>query len=167
MDPITIGMTALSVGSGLFGMFGNKKSGQVNPQMAAAYNQFEMQNNELEQRRMNLDATRRKRDIIRQAQVATANAENAAANGGAINSSGIEGARAGISGQAGVNYLGVSQNQEIGNTLYTNQRAMGLLNYQMQGQKATTPNYGALGAEFMSNNTDQLTRLLKWGFNIK
>lgn len=163
MDPISLGLGALSVGSSVFGLFGSKNSGQVNPQMAAMTNMLSMQNNELEQRRMNLDAERRKRDIIRNAQVATAKAENAAANSGAINSSGIEGARAGISGQMGVNYLGVSQNQEIGNTLYGNKRTQGLLDYQMQGQRGQTQNYGAMGAEFLTNNSDSLSRLLHWG----
>lgn len=167
MDPITLGTTALSVGSSLFGLFGSKKSGQVNPQMAAMYNQLSLQNNQLEQTRMNLDAERRKRDIIRNAQVATAKAENSAANSGALNSSGIEGARAGISGQAGVNYLGVSQNQEIGNQMFANKNMQGMLDYQMQGQKAQSPNYGAMGAEFFSNNADEISRLMHWGLNIK
>ena len=161
MDPISIGMAAVSVGSSIFGMFNH--SGRVNPQMAAMNNMLSLQNSDLEQRRMNLDAERRKRDIIRNAQVATAKAENAAANSGALNSSGIEGARAGISGQAGVNYLGVAQNQEIGNALYANKRTQALLDYQMQGQRAQTPNYGAMGAEFLTNNSDSISRLLHWG----
>lgn len=164
VDPISAGLTALSVGSSLFGLFNNQS--RVNPAMSAAYNQMEMQNSQLEQARMNLDATRRKRDIIRQAQVATAQAENAAANSGSLESSGIEGARASIGGQAGVNLLGVEHNREVANQMFVNNRQMGALKFNMEGASARGPNYaGALGG-LVGDNAEELTRLLKWGAHI-
>lgn len=164
MEPISLGLTALRVGSGIFGMF--NRGGKVDPALAQQSNAIEWNNSLLAEQRMHLDAQRRKRDIIRQAQVATASAENTAANAGAINSSGIEGARAGISGQAGVNTLGVSQNEAIASEMFQNNRMQGLLNYQMQGQKAQKPNYGAMASNLISSNQDELGRLIKWGYNF-
>lgn len=167
MDPITAGLTAFSVGSSLFGLFGQKDSGKIDPSLAASYNQIEMQNSQLEQVKMNVDAMRRKRDIIRQAQVATANAENAAANSGALKSSGIEGARAGIFAQSAVNWTGVETAQEFGNAIANNQRNAAMIKYAMESQSAKKTNYaGALGG-VIGDNSDELARMLKWGMNIK
>lgn len=169
MDPLSLGMTAASVGSGLYSLFGGG-SNQPNYQAQAA--QFALQQQDMNlamvqnaqrQKQMNLDANRRKRDIIRQAQVATANAEAAAAGSGALNSSGVEGARATISGQAGVNYLGVSQNQEIGNTMFAldNMRAQNQFQQsQLQAmQQSRTPrtDYGsAVGSFFNADNRNSI-----------
>lgn len=130
-----------------------------------------IQQNLLRQTQMNLDANRRKRDIIRQAQVATANAEASASNSGALNSSGIEGARAGISGQAGVNYLGVSQNQEIGNQMFLmeNLRGMYLNNARRAQVKQNniTDYLGQIG-DFLGQgqNAEKLGKFGRWGFGV-
>lgn len=157
-----------SVGSSLFSAFGSGSHSQNTSQnwaMQAQDMQLAQQQNAMRQQQMNLDAERRKRDIIRNAQVATAKAENSAANSGALNSSGIEGARGGISGQAGVNYLGVAQNQEIGNKMFAldNQRAM-LGFYQSQYQNKLNQNNmfdyaGAAGSFFNKDNRDSLSSL--------
>lgn len=171
MDPISIGMAAVSVGSSLFSMFGSNSHNENTSQnwmMQAQDMQLAQQQNAVRQQQMNLDSDRRKRDIIRNAQVATAKAENAAANGGALNSSGIEGARAGISGQAGVNYLGVSQNQEIGNTMFAldNQRAM--LNFQQsqyQNKRSQNNMYdyaGAFGSVMTKDNRESLSNMFTY-----
>ena len=168
MDPISLGLGALSVGSSIFGLFG-RRGGQVNPGTASQYNYLEAQNSALEEQRMHLDAARRRRDIMRQAQVATANAENIAANSGAINSSGIEGARASISGQAGVNTLGVTQNEEIATQMFGIKRTQGLLNYQMKGQQSQGVNFASGIGEILGGNSEELSRLLRFGgtkFNL-
>lgn len=71
------------------------------------------------QLQMNLDATRRKREVIRQQQIARAAAVSTAGAQGASEGSGLGGAIGGISGMSGVNMLGISQNQEIGNEIYS------------------------------------------------
>lgn len=160
MDPITLGLGAVSLGSSLFSAFGGSKSSKPNPQMQMMEMLLAARQNALRQQQMNLDAQRRKRDIIRSAQVATANAEAAAAGGGALNSSGIEGARAGISGQAGTNILGVSQNLEIGNQMFAldNQRALtGFMKSQQEGAASKTGfgDYASAAGGFLSKDNKE------------
>jgi hypothetical protein len=172
-DPITAGIGAIGAGSSILGsLFGSQNNANTNQSWLSQANALlDMQQNSLRQRQMNLDAERRKRDIIRSAQVATAKAENSAANSGAINSSGIEGARAGISGQAGVNYLGVSQNQEIGNQMFglANQQAqMGMMaGYQRASQRTNMWDILNAGSfAFQGQNGEQLGKVAKWGFGV-
>jgi hypothetical protein len=166
MDPISLGMGAVSVGSSLFSAFGGSKSSKPNPQMQMMEMLLASRQNALRQQQMNLDAQRRKRDIIRSAQVAAANAEAAANASGAGVSSGVEGARASISGQAGVNILGVSQNQEIGNQMFAldNQRA--LLGYMKSQQEVSKPGIGdyasAAGSFFNKNNRDDIHSIFSY-----
>lgn len=171
MDPILAGISAIGAGSSILGgLFGSAHNSNTNQSWYSIANgMLDMQANDLRQKQMNLDAERRKRDIIRNAQVATAKAENSAANSGAINSSGIEGARAGISGQAGVNYLGVSQNQEIGNQMFglENQRAqMGLMaGYQRASQRANMWDMmSGIGGGLQGNNAELASRVVNWGW---
>jgi hypothetical protein len=115
---------------------------------------------------MNLDANRRKRDIVRAAQVASANAEAAANSSGALRSSGLEGARGSILGQSGVNYLGVSQNQEIGNLLFNFEEQKGSVNFEANQKERTGPGVGdILGAVggAISKNSDTLGRMFNLG----
>lgn len=160
MDPITLGLGAVSIGSSLFSAFGGSKSSKPNPQMQNLEMLLAARQNALRQQQMNLDAQRRKRDIIRSAQVATANAEAAAAGGGALNSSGVEGARAGISGQAGTNILGVSQNLEIGTGMFNidNQKALaGFMKSQQEGAASKTGigDYAAAAGGFLSKDNKE------------
>lgn len=173
MDPITLGISAFSAGSSLLGgLFGSQNNANTNQSWYhQAQGLIDMQQNALRQKQMNLDAARRKRDIIRQAQTATANAEAAAANSGALNSSGIEGARAGISGQAGVNTLGVSQNQEIGNSMFgleTTRAAMGMLaGYQKASQRANVwDKVSMVGSAFQGKNLEMATKVGQWGYGV-
>lgn len=153
--------SGLSIGGGLFG--GDKGNNSVD----SAETYFSYMENELRRQQMNLDANRRKRDIIRQSQVATANAEAAAANSGALNSSGIEGARGSISGQAGVNFLGVSQNQEIGNKMfnYENQRLK--VKFDAKQSRRNGPQVGdilSMAGQFFSGDVgSRLAKLGQWG----
>lgn len=171
MDPITAGIAAVGAGSSILGgLFGSAHNSNTNQSWYAIANgMLDIQANQLRQKQMNLDAERRKRDIIRNAQVATAKAENAAANSGALNSSGIEGARAGISGQAGVNYLGVAQNQEIGNAMFglENSRAQqGMLaGYQRGSQKANMWDMiSGVGGGLQGQNGEFASKIVNWGW---
>lgn len=144
-------LMAASVGgslvSGFSSLFGKRQDNSQNYQLQAQDMMLATQQNALRQNQMNLDAQRRKRDIIRQAQAATAMAENSAANSGALNSSSMEGARAGISGQAGVNFLGVSQNQQIGNDMFALDNTRAMVGFQMsQNQnRQNRTNLGDIG----------------------
>lgn len=72
------------------------------------------------QQQMNLDASRRQREIIRNSVVARSQALSAETNAGAAGPGGstVGGVEGNISGQTGVNLLGVTQNQEAGNSIF-------------------------------------------------
>lgn len=105
---------------------------------------------------MNLDASRRKREVFRQQQLARAAALSTAAAQGAQDGSGVGGAFGGIAGQSGVNYLGISQNQEIGNNIAdANRMSRGANNaYNLAGASGGASLGGAissLGGAFVKN----------------
>lgn len=72
------------------------------------------------QTQMNLDAQRRQREIIRQSVTANSQALSVETNAGAAGPGGstVGGIKGNISGQTGVNLLGVTQNQEAGNAIF-------------------------------------------------
>ncbi len=167
MDFISLGLGAASVGSSLLGSFGGGGGSKVDPNLSMFSLMNSLQENTLRRRQMNLDAMRRKRDIIRQAQIATARSESAAANQGALFSSPVEGARASVSGEAGVQTLGISQNQEIGNSLFdlANQKAM--IDFQMSKQSnkvSSSEKFNAIG-NTLSKNQDTLSKVANFGFS--
>lgn len=102
----------------------------------------------LRQQQMNLDATRRKREIVRTALAQRAAALTTTTNQGASGPGGssLAGAYGSIAGREGVNELGVSQNQELGNSMFTNNRAL-LQSYRGAAAAATM---GALGSGISS-----------------
>lgn len=73
---------------------------------------------QLRQRQMELEAQRQQREVIRQRVIASANATASANAGGAIESSGLAGGLAQISGQTGRSILAGSQNLEIGEGIF-------------------------------------------------
>jgi hypothetical protein len=107
---IGVGGLALSAA----GMYMNYQGAQEQKKAGA----LEREAEKVRQQQMNLDAMRRKRELIRQSQVAAAQSTAIAGAQGAGESSGLQGALGGISGQSGVNILGVSQNQEVGNKIF-------------------------------------------------
>ena len=136
-----IGVAAAVAGTGMQFM-AQQRQAQANKQMIAAQREAERQR----QIAMNLDANRKRREVIRQAQVAQANATATATNQGAGQSTGLPGALGAISGQTGTNYLGVSQNQEIGNNIFAaNARAS-----IAQEDSTSAGAFGALGAGISS-----------------
>lgn len=71
------------------------------------------------QQQMNLEAERQKRAIVRQSLTQRAQAESGAAAGGASYGSGLQGAYGNIEGAANTSELGVNQNKEIGNNIFS------------------------------------------------
>lgn len=67
---------------------------------------------------MELDARRQRMENLRQAQRARAMGTIAATSQGALFSTGLQGGRGQISGQTGVNALGIQQNLEIGRNIF-------------------------------------------------
>lgn len=136
-----IGVAAAVAGTGMQFM-AQQRQAQANKQMIAAQRDAERQR----QLAMNLDAQRRRREVIRQAQVAQSNAQAVATNQGAGQSTGLPGALGAISGQTGVNALGISQNQEIGNNIFAANARQSLA----QEDSNSAASFGALGGGISS-----------------
>lgn len=118
-----IGLAVSAIGTA-GGLYASQQQAQGQKKALAAQAEAERQR----QIAMNLDAQRKKREIARQAQVARAQALATTTSQGASQGSGLEGAYGAISGQTGVNQLGVSQNQQIGNNIFAANRALGAAN---------------------------------------
>jgi predicted DNA repair protein MutK len=111
-------ISTILAGIGVAASLGGTYLAYKGSEEAAKATDLQKKSEDTRQQQMNLDAMRRKRDIIRQAQIAQSTAQATATSQGAGESSGIAGAMGGISGMAGVNSLGVSQNQELGNKMF-------------------------------------------------
>jgi hypothetical protein len=114
---------------------------------------LERQNEATRQNQMNLDAMRKKRDLIRQAQVASAQSAAVAGAQGAQESSGADGALAAISGQAGVNTLGINQNQEMGNSIFENNKQKATSMGISSGLAGAASGMSSLGGMMVKNAT--------------
>lgn len=148
MSFIAAGVAVAAVGVGVsgYGLFESsqdRKRQQAAQQAAAAAQAqqvaiqgqiigVQQDQNVQRQNAMVLDATRRRREMIRQSIAGRSQALTAAtaAGAGGAASSAIPGANAGISGQTGVNVLGVNQNEEIGTNLFNLNTKISGLNQQ-------------------------------------
>lgn len=88
-------------------------SEQVN-QLQKLITQDEMKQEGLRRQAMEIDASRNRIQVLRQAQQARAMGVAAAVNQGAFYGSGLQGGTAQVSGAAGFNLLGISQNLDMG-----------------------------------------------------
>jgi hypothetical protein len=114
----------------------------------------------LRQKQMNLDATRRKREIIRASVAArsAALAQTTASGAAGVGGSSLAGAYGSIAGRTGVNTLGVSQNQEIGNSMFdvhqrqlTAYQAAAASAADAQGLMALGSGLSSIGGAVLSN----------------
>jgi hypothetical protein len=105
---------ALTAASTVKGLQASKKQGKAQDAALVAQQQAE----DSRRKSMDLDAARRRREVVRQAQVARATALSNATAQGAGSGSGLQGGFGAVSGQAGVNTLGITQNQELGGAIF-------------------------------------------------
>lgn len=107
--------------AGTFGqMSSSRKQNAIQQQMIAE----EQKQEELRRRRMELDARRRSMEMVRNQQRQRAMSLAAATNQGASAGSGLLGGYGQISGQTGVNMLGVSQNLQLGQDMFASNAAL-------------------------------------------
>lgn len=142
---------AASVAGTVGGFYASQQQASAQKKALAAQAEAERQR----QIAMNLDAQRKKREIARQAQAARAQALAVTNAQGASQGSGLEGAYGAISGQTGVNALGVSQNQEIGNNIFAANRAVGAAQMDAadaQGMGAMFSGISSLGGALVKNS---------------
>lgn len=131
MDPITIMLlasTAIGIGTSLFG---TKKSmdaaGQQNEAQRASIG-LEEQQNVLRHEQMVLDSNRQSIQDYRNAQRLSAMSLDRATNQGAQKGSGLQGGLAQVQDQSLWNQMGISQNREIGEGMFS-------LDSQLNAQK--------------------------------
>lgn len=136
MDPFSLMMGASSIAMQAFGAFGQSsaagKKAEAEKQIAAD----EMQQDNLRRTGMELDAGRKQMETLRNTQRMRSMATNAAVGQGAQFGSGLQGGLAGISGQSGVNQLGINQNRQLGEGMFD-------LNAKISTQKMNIADAGA------------------------
>lgn len=146
---------AASLGGAVMGARGGGNSSEI-ANISLAENSLRMQ-------QAQLDAERRKRDVIRQAQVATATVENNAANSGGLNSSAAVGATSAISGQAGVNTLGIEQNLQFAQQLFMLNNARGQALWNNSRSQARSAGINSLAQAF-SKSAGGIGKLAEYGW---
>lgn len=119
------------------------------------------QADELRQQASTLDATRRRREAIRQGIVAQSQSLTAATNQGAASpgSTAVAQSAADISGQTGVNLLGISQNLEIGQKLFAINKNITSLYLNAQDQNASFVNQSKAIQDNVFNTQRQIYSL--------
>lgn len=149
------GQTQSGAGFGLLGLGASIAGGVISydasKQANAAQMQeigLEAQQNQQRQQAMNLNARRQQMEILRNTQRARSLALNNATSQGAQLGSGLSGGYGNIAGQSGQNALGITENQQIGNTMFGLQSQISgqQLNYaQAQQQEQLGAGISSLG----------------------
>ena len=149
MDPISIGLGLLSIGSSIFGGITgadtSKRQAELQTQYANDMYQQDLKVNAIRRQAMELSASRQQMEIMRNMQRARALALNNATNQGAQFGTGLQGGYGQISGQSNVNALGVQQNLMQGRDMFDLNEQTGQIKYNYQSQLA------ALGSEAATN----------------
>ena len=117
--------TQVGAGVGLLGLSGSIAGGVISYGASQQANAAQMQEiglqaqeNQQRQSAMNLNARRQQMEVLRNTQRARSLALNNATGQGAQFGSGLQGGYGNIAGQSGVNALGISENQQIGNNMF-------------------------------------------------
>lgn len=118
MNPLSIGLGVVGLGMSLYGGMKSSEYAQEVAQENQMIAQDEMKINQQKKLQMELEARRGLVQNLRNAQRLRAQATAAATNQGASKGSGLYGGLAEVTGQEGVNALGINQNLEIGRTIF-------------------------------------------------
>ena len=152
MDPLTAAISLAGIG---LQAFGASKSYSGAQQANAAQQQIvglEQQENAQRQQQMELDASRKSMEVLRNSQRARAQALSAATNQGAQLGSGLQGGYGQISGQSGRNLLGIAQDKQIGENIFSMDAQISqqrLIASQGQSTEITGSAISGLGKDIM------------------
>lgn len=164
MDPVTLSLTAISVGLSAFGMFEKYSGEKAQEATQEKMIKTEQQQNDLRQRMMNLAASRERMELLRNAQRARSLALAGAARSGAQFGSGLQGGFGQISGATNVQGEKITQDTEAGNLMFGLQNTLSQekIEYAKEGG---TVNLGQglmdIG-QSIGKNSSQLTDLSKF-----
>lgn len=154
MDPFTIGIAAVGLGTQIFGAFG---ASDVAEQQAAVSRQIaadEQRINEQKYQQMQLEGSRMQLQQFRNIQRLRSQATAAAVNQGAQFGTGLLGGLGQISSQGQENALNVRQNQEIGTNIFNINNDISAKKMQLADLGADMSEYqawGSLGGSLVSN----------------
>lgn len=165
---IQAAVAAVGIGMSIYGAFqkneAEEKATEAQKAIFAAQQKMEIQRAQA----MELDAGRRKREMIRNAIAArsmaltTATSQGASGAGGSV----LGGAYGGISGQTGVNMLGVNQNLEIGRNMFALNRDISTAQQQYaaaKGESAESDIWGQIGGQLVGAAGGPLGNLMNFG----
>jgi len=149
MDPFTLALTAVSVGTQLFSAFSGASDAKAAYGVQQDMAKQEQNINDQKQAQMELSAKRQSLEQFRVAQRLRAQGVNAAVNQGASLGSGLPGGEAQNSGQLFTNLAGINQNLQFGrdinqinSTISQDKIRLG----GIQGQMATDQAIGQAGS---------------------
>ncbi len=154
MDPLTIGLTAVSLGMQAFGGFGASQKAEEAHRIQGEIAGLEGKVNDQRKNQMELSARRQQMEIFRNNQRARAMGTNAAVNQGAQFGSGLQGGLAQVQNQSLWNSLGISQNLEIGNNIFGINNEISQKKSQLsevQGDMATSQGIAGMGSSLMGS----------------
>lgn len=119
MDPISIGLGVVGFGLQLFGMSQGAEAAEHAAAIKKGIAGDEQRINEVKKQQMLLESSRKQMEIFRNMQRQRALATAAAVNQGASTGSGLQGGLAGVSGMSFFNALGINQNVELGQNIFS------------------------------------------------
>ena len=163
VDPISLSITALSVGAQLFGTYEKSQGAAAQLQTQQQEIGVEQQENALRQQMMNLSSKREQMQVLRNVQRARSLVLSNAASSGAQFGSALGGGFGQIAGAGNTNALKIAQDTEAGNQMFGFQNTMLGLKQQYAAEGGQI-NFGSgimdIGKMLGQNNT-QLTSLIK------
>jgi hypothetical protein len=126
------------VGLGLeaFGAFEQYSAAKKQSDISKQEVGVEQQQDAVRKQAMELQYNRQSMQNLRQTQLARSMAISNATQGGSQQGSGLQGGLAGISGQSGVNQLGLNQNLAFGEQMFGLNSSLNALKIQMAGTQA-------------------------------
>lgn len=166
MDPLTLGITAVSMGMQLFGGMGAAENAREAHRLQGEVAGLEGKVNDQRRSQMELSARRQQMEIFRNNQRARAMGTNAAVNQGAQFGSGLQGGLAQVQNQSMWNSLGISQNLEIGRNIFGINDEISRKKAQIsnvQGEMATNQGIASFGGQLM-NSAEPISRISRYGF---
>jgi hypothetical protein len=151
-DPISAGLSVVGFGLQLFGMSEGMDAAKQSATIKKGIAEDEQKINEQKRQQMLLESSRKQMEVFRNMQRQRAMATAAAVNQGASSGSGLQGGLAGVSGQSLYNSLGISQNVELGQNIFSINNDISSKKMQLadvETQQSEAAGWASLGGSLM------------------
>lgn len=154
MDPITLGIGLVGLGTSIFGGLGASSAAKKEAQVGQEISTVQQAQNDLRQQMMNIQGRRSQLETIRNTQRARAMAVSSAYSQGAQLGSGTQGGVAGVESQGAFGLQGINQNIQAGNQMFGFERQISGYKKQLSGlqsQASTDEGIASLGGALMKS----------------